>query len=164
MSVKSVLSIAFAVLCFAPLSANAQIFGHRASGCGCDTCGTTCCESAPSCGCEVSCDPCCAKPSLLAKLKAKRAARKACCAPTCCEPAPCCTPAPAPCCTPAPAPCCTPAPTCGCEVACCDPCAKPKTGFLASLKAKRAARKACCCEVAPSCGCEAAPAPSCGCH
>ncbi len=164
MSVKSILSIAFAVLCFAPLSANAQIFGHRAMGCGCDSCAApSCgCEVAPSCGCEVTCDPC-AKPkcSLFSGLKAKMAARKACCpAPSCgCEAAPtCCAPAPAP----APT-CCAPAPTC-CEPApCCDPCAKPKCSLFSGLKAKMAARKACC--PAPSCGCEAAPAaPSCGCN
>ena len=81
--------------------------------CGCEIAAPTCgcemvapapscgCEIAPSCGCEVDpcCDPC-AKPKrvgLLAKLKAKRAAK------SCCAPAPSCG--------------CEVAPSCGCEVA-----------------------------------------------
>ena len=143
-----------AALCLAPSSANAGIFGHRAAGCGCDAVPSCGCEIAmPSCGCEIAptCDPCCNSrgPGLLARLKAKCAARKACCAPapTCCEPAPvCCEPAPV---------CCEPAPVC-CDV---DPCCK-KPGIFARLKAKFAARKSCC---EPTCGCEMA-APSCGCE
>jgi len=61
-----------------------------------------CCQPAPTCGGRVG---------LLAKLKAKRAARK------CCAPEPTCCPEPAPCCAPEPAPCCAPAPCCGGEVA-----------------------------------------------
>ncbi len=177
MSVKYVAVAALAAcFCLAPSDANAfgdRLGHHRAAGCGCDvapSCGCeiampSCgCEIAPSCGCEVSCDPCCSKRvGLLAKLRARRAARKArkaCCDPcasSCCEPAPvCCEPAPV---------CCDAAPSCGCEVSC-DPCCSKRVGFLAKLRARRAARKACCaapscCDVAPSCGCEIAP--SCGC-
>jgi hypothetical protein len=160
MSIRLIASLALAAsFCLAPSNANA--FGHRASGC-CDPAPSCGCEVVvPSCGCEMSyCDPCdpCAKKhvGLFAKLKARKAA-KACCAPTCCEPAPvCCEPAPV-CCEPAPV-CCEPAPSCGCEISCCDPCAKKHVGRFAKLKARKAAKA--CCE--PSCGCEVAP--SCGCE
>ena len=55
--------------------------------------------------------------------------------------------------------CCAPA--CGCDTcdsccdSCCDPCCKKKCGFLARMRAKRAAKKCCkasCCE--PACGCD----------
>lgn len=56
-------------------------------------------------------------------------------------------------------------PSCGCEIAApvCDPCASPRVGLFARLKAACAARKSSCCDVAPSCGCEMA-APTCGCE
>lgn len=164
MSIKSVLSVAIAVLCFAPASADAGLLGHRAMGCGCaDDCGyvaPSCgCEIAPSCGCEVSCDPC-ARGGRLKGLFSKMGCRHAspCCETNCCAPAP----APAPVCC-EPAPCCDP-----CDP--CDPCSKPKCSLFSKLKARKAARAACC--PAPSCGCEAAPAcggevaatPACGCN
>ncbi len=66
---------------------------------------------------------------------------------SCCEPAPVCCEAPEPvCCEPAPAPvvCCEPAPA----PVCCEPCAKPKCGLFAKIKARFAAKKCCpdpCC-------------------
>lgn len=69
-----------------------------APSCGCEVAPSCGCEVAPSCGCEVSCceDPCAKKHGLglLAKLKAKKAARDCCdpcAAPSCgCEIAPSC--------------------------------------------------------------------------
>jgi hypothetical protein len=166
MSVKSVVSIAIAILCFAPMSAEAGMWDHHSAGCGCEV------AAAPSCGCEASaCDPC----GRGGRLRGLFAGRRACCAPapTCCAPAPtCCAPAPV-CCEPAPvvcapAPvCCEPAPVC-CDPApvCCDPCAKPaRCGLFSRLQARRAARRACCpAPAAPSCGCAPVAAPSCGCN
>lgn len=146
--------MAVSLFCLASASnARAGLFGHG----GCEpSCG---CE--PTCGCEeVCCDPCCkpARVGLLARLRAKCAAKQACCEPVCCEPA--CEPT------------CGAEPTCGvepacepaCEVTCCEPCCKPaRVGLLARLRAKCAAKKACCCETVccePTCGAE----PSCGCN
>ena len=101
---------------FSVSNASAGLFGHRAAGCdsGCAAVEPTCgCEAAePTCGCEVDacCNPC-SRPGLLARLRAKCAAKR-CCEPTCgCEAAePTCG-------------CEAAEPTCGCEAdACCNPC------------------------------------------
>ena len=130
-------------------SAQAGLFHHHKAGCDCGcavaaepSCG---CEAAePSCGCEADacCTPC--RPGLLARLRARCAAKR-CCEPTCgCEAEPSCG-------------CEAAEPSCGCEAdACCNPCRRP--GILARLRARCAAKK--CCE--PTCGCEAEP--SCGCE
>lgn len=142
MSVKTVVFSVLAVICLAPMSAEANFFGHRAAGCGC--------EAAPSCGCEVSCDPCAVDPCARGgRLRGLLGHRRGCCAPApvCCEPAPvCCAPAPV---------CCEPAPVC-CDP--CNTCCPPRCGLVSRLQARRAARSACCpapscCEAAPSCGC-----------
>ncbi len=133
--------LAVGLFCLASASsAQAGLFGH--AGCGCE----------PACGCEttceVACDPCCApRMGLLARLRAKCAAKR-CCEPVCgceapCEPTCGCE-----------APC---EPACGCEPAC-DPCCAPRMGLLARLRAKCAAKR--CCE--PVCGCEAPCEPACG--
>jgi hypothetical protein len=149
MSIKTVVSLALALLCIAPNAADAGMWGHSAPSCGCEV-------AAPSCGCEVSCEPSC--PPSRCGLLSRLMARRGCCAPApvCCEPAPvCCEPAPV-CCEPAPV-CCEPAPVC------CDPCAdSARCGLLKRLQDRRAARRAVCCPPAPACGCETV-APACGC-
>lgn len=133
--------------------AEAGLFGGRKCG------KPACCEPAPD-PCE-----CGGREGLFARMKARKAARKAdCCAPepTCCPepvccpaPAPTCCPEPEPCCSaPAPAPCCETAPACGCAAPAPEPCGCA------------AAPEPCGCEAAPACGCaEAAPAPApCGCE
>jgi hypothetical protein len=153
---KSIASIAFAVLCALPLTCSAQIFGHRAMGCGCasacDSCAVDCGVPA-SCGCETDCAPAprgCRIKGLFSKFGS--CGRSNACAPV----ADCCS---------APAPSCAPAPTC-CEAPACveDPCCEParkRCSFLSAFKARMAARKACC--VVVDC-CESAPAaPACGC-
>lgn len=194
MSLRIVALLALAAsFTFAPANANAGLFGLRghdcgcaaAPSCGCEMAAPSCgCEiAAPSCGCEVSaCDPCgCSAPrmGLLARLKARCAAKNACCdaEPTCgCEIAEptCGCEVAAPTCG-----CEIAAPSCGCEVSACDPCgcSAPRVGLLARLKAKLSSmcdkgcdsgcdmgcEPTCGCEIVePSCGCEVAP--SCGCN
>ena len=85
---------------------------HSRKAC-CEPCAPVCCEPAPVCCapapvcCEPApvccdpCDPCCDRgPGLLAKLRARLAARKCCC-----DAAPSCG--------------CEVAPSCGCELSCC---------------------------------------------
>ena len=101
MSVRILASLALAAsFCLAPSSANAGLFGHNRG----------CCDTAPSCGCEIAmpscggcevdvcCDPC-ARVGLLARIKARCAAKRAC-RTSCCDVAPSCG--------------CEAAPSCGC--------------------------------------------------
>ena len=171
---KLVLSTAFAVVVALSSASSANAFFGML---GCDSepscgCASDCCE--PSCGCadagddccEPSCgcaDSCCKKKrcGYLAKICARRAAKKSCC----CEPSCGCADA---CggdgCSEASCGCADAScePSCGCADSCCK---EKRVGCLAKLRAKLDARK-CCCE--PSCGCadscdDECCEPSCGC-
>jgi hypothetical protein len=143
----------------------AKLKAHCAAKHSC--CEPTCgCEIEPACGCEVAPAPCCepapacCEPAcghhhvgLLARLKARCAAKHSCCEPTCgCE-----VVEPACGCEVAPEPCCTPAPVCCEPVACCG--GRHHVGLFAKIKAHCAAKHSCCAE--PTCGCEVVE-PTCG--
>ncbi|HEX6962133.1 MAG TPA: hypothetical protein VF175_09720 [Lacipirellula sp.] len=157
----STLGVALALALASDASA---FFGH--GGCGCEpSCGyaePACgCAAEPSCGCELACDSSCDpcgkhRCGLFSRLRARLAAKHACCHDTCCMPECGCAAEPA---------CGYAEPSCGCEADCCDACCEPDCGrrcIFARIFARRAMRGCCaadCCE--PSCGC--AVEPSCGC-
>jgi hypothetical protein len=92
------IAMVFAVVGIALIGgeSNAVVAGHGCHACGgCGGCGGG--------GCDTSCSSCsackgCKCGGLLARMRARRAAR-GCCAPACCAPAPaCCCPPPPACC------------------------------------------------------------------